>query len=83
MDPHAGKLLRAQASIHLPVKEVGDRLVIEFDRHLRALLFDKLHVVDAQQVIAATDSEPTHFRVTQIPQVQQLRPRIRTETQRR
>ncbi len=48
--PDAAELLRPKTLIHLPVKEVGDRLVVKGNCHRRALLANELHVFDQQQI---------------------------------
>ena len=52
MNPYSAALFQLPSCINLPIKEVGDGLVVEGDMTPGANLFDKLYVFDQQQIVA-------------------------------
>ena len=79
MDPNPGKALRCETSVHLPIEVIGDRHVIEADRHRAALLADQADVLDEKQVFFGGDSEAADLGITQVTQPLQLGPGIRRQ----
>lgn len=73
VNPDSRKLFRLASGIDLAVKEVRHAVVVKLDRDHRADLFDKLDVLDQQQIISVGDAESADFGRPDVAQVQQLR----------
>ena len=83
VDPDPAELLGRPACIHLPVEIVRYGAISELHRHGRALLPDEDYVGDEQQVARCCYAEPADFRFAEVAEVQQLRPGVRSQPQRR
>lgn len=81
MHPDSAELLRRQALVHLLVKEVGYRLVVEPDGGDRAALLYQAEILDQKQVVLGADAKAADLRRSGITQEQQLRPSIRRQPQ--
>ena len=81
MNPDPPKLFWTEARVHLVVKEVGHRLIIEGHMSQRAGLLHQLQVLYQQQIVLSSNPEASDFGVSIITQVQQFRPGSRAEPQ--
>ena len=83
MHPDTGELLRAQPLVHLQIKEVRDRRIVELDRDAGTGLAQQHQILQVEQVIRHADREPADLGVSRVPQEQELGPGRRAEPQRR
>ena len=74
MDPHAGKLLRPPAEVHLEVEEVGHGLVIERDAGGGGLLGNADEVLDVERVIFDRDAEAPDLSLAAVTEEQEFGP---------
>ena len=70
VDPNSGELFRSPSCVNLLVKEIGYRFIVECNMRPGADLFDKLHILDEQQVVAGCDTESANLGVPEVTQEQ-------------
>ena len=59
---------RDYPGIHLPVKEIGDRSIVELDRVPVQSLADQLDVGDVQEIVGRGDPKSADLGIAQIAQ---------------
>ncbi len=79
MEPDSRKAFGQQPGIDLFVEKVGDRSVVEIDRHDRTPLTYQPHVFDQQRISGGRDCEAADFGGAEVAPKQHLRPRRRGE----
>src|SRR5262245_5392951 len=83
VNPDPSKFLGHSPLVNLIIEVVCDRFVAKFHSDRTAFLTDEPDVFKQQRIVSGTDPKTAHFRWASITQKKELRPGIRSQSQRR